>query len=80
MFVMATEVNETEIVLDANHPLAGMTLNFDVEVVAIREATSEELELGYTKKKNLLVIQMVVAAREHFHGTNHRHCWLFRSR
>ena len=51
MFVMATEVNETEIVLDANHPLAGMTLNFDVEVVAIREATSEELELGYIQEK-----------------------------
>ena len=51
MFVMATEVNDTEIILDANHPLAGMTLNFDVEVVAIREATSEELELGYIQEK-----------------------------
>ena len=28
-----------------------MTLNFDVEVVAIREATSEELELGYIQEK-----------------------------
>ena len=51
MYVMAVEVNDNEIVLDANHPLAGMTLNFDVEVVGIREATKEELELGYVQEK-----------------------------
>jgi FKBP-type peptidyl-prolyl cis-trans isomerase SlyD len=33
--------------LDGNHPLADQTLHFDVEVVSVREATSEELEHGH---------------------------------
>lgn len=33
--------------LDGNHPLADQTLNFDVEVVSVREATAEELEHGH---------------------------------
>jgi FKBP-type peptidyl-prolyl cis-trans isomerase SlyD len=39
-------VNDKEVTLDANHPLAGETLHFDVEVIGIREATAEELEFG----------------------------------
>jgi FKBP-type peptidyl-prolyl cis-trans isomerase SlyD len=33
--------------IDANHPLAGKTLNFDVEMLDIREATAEELAHGH---------------------------------
>jgi FKBP-type peptidyl-prolyl cis-trans isomerase SlyD len=33
-----------EVLLDANHPLAGQTLHFEVEVVAERPATPEELQ------------------------------------
>ena len=36
-----------EVKLDANHPLAGVTLHFDVEVMEVREATSEEIEHGH---------------------------------
>lgn len=36
-----------EVTIDANHPLAGETLNFDVKIVDVREATSEELEHGH---------------------------------
>lgn len=36
-----------EVLVDMNHPLAGQTLHFDVEVVAIRTATPEELDHGH---------------------------------
>ena len=34
--VMVTESNETEVTIDANHPLAGQQLTFDVEIVDIK--------------------------------------------
>lgn len=41
------EVVEDEVLLDGNHPMAGVTLNFDVEVADIRDATAEELDHGH---------------------------------
>lgn len=41
------EVEGDEVLLDGNHPMAGITLNFDVEVTAIRDATEEELDHGH---------------------------------
>lgn len=41
------ELTDTGVVLDANHPLAGKTLHFDVEVVDVRPATQEELAHGH---------------------------------
>ena len=35
------------VTLDGNHPLADQTLNFDVQIVTVREATGEELEHGH---------------------------------
>jgi len=40
-------VDENSVTIDANHPLAGETLNFDVEIMSVREATAEELEHGH---------------------------------
>ncbi|MBU3003701.1 FKBP-type peptidyl-prolyl cis-trans isomerase [Paraglaciecola arctica] len=45
--VMILEVNEDDVIVDGNHPLAGMTLNFDVEVLDVREATHEEIAHGH---------------------------------
>ena len=36
-----------EVVLDANHPLAGVDLTFDVEIITVREPTAEELRHGH---------------------------------
>lgn len=41
------EVTAQDVLLDGNHPLAGVTLNFDVEVTGVREATAEELDHGH---------------------------------
>ena len=45
--VTIVDVSGDEITLDGNHPLAGETLHFDVEVVTVRAATAEELEHGH---------------------------------
>ena len=37
------EVKEETIIMDFNHPMAGKTLNFDVEVVEVRDVTPEDL-------------------------------------
>lgn len=47
MVVHVEEVSDDEITINGNHPLAGMTLNFDVEVMDVREATAEELDHGH---------------------------------
>ena len=39
-------ISDSEITLNANHPLAGVVLHFEVKIVTIREATSEEIEQG----------------------------------
>lgn len=40
--VTVTEISGDMVTLDANHPLAGQHLYFEVELVAAREATAEE--------------------------------------
>ena len=45
--VMIIDITEAEVVVDGNHPLSGLTLNFDVEVLAVREATEEEITHGH---------------------------------
>ena len=45
--VKIVAVEEAEVLLDANHPLAGVDLTFEVEVAAARPATPEELRHGH---------------------------------
>jgi FKBP-type peptidyl-prolyl cis-trans isomerase SlyD len=42
-----TAVGPDEVTADLNHPLAGKTLHFAVEVADVREATPEELSHGH---------------------------------
>jgi len=39
-----TALDNVKVHVDLNHPFAGQTLNFDVEVISVRPATSAELE------------------------------------
>lgn len=55
--VTVTAIEGDDVIIDANHELAGMDLHFDVEVVDIRDATQEELEHGHV----------------HGEGCNHSH-------
>jgi len=45
--VTVTGVEGDTVQLDANHPLAGMHLNFDAKVVDVRAATEEEISHGH---------------------------------
>lgn len=45
--VTVVAVEGDQIVLDGNHPLAGVDLTFDVEVVGARDASPEELSHGH---------------------------------
>jgi FKBP-type peptidyl-prolyl cis-trans isomerase SlyD len=42
-----TEIEGDEVTLDMNHPLAGVALYFEVEVIEVRGATKQELEHGH---------------------------------
>lgn len=42
--VTVAAVEDDQVTVDANHPLAGKRLNFDVQVEQVREASNEEIE------------------------------------
>jgi FKBP-type peptidyl-prolyl cis-trans isomerase SlyD len=62
MLALVTAVKGDYATIDANHPLAGMSLHFDVNVVAVRDATPEELEHGH-----------VHGPGDHHHHEQHDH-------
>ncbi len=45
--ITVAEIDGDTIKIDANHPLAGETLHFDVSVLDIRDATEEEIAHGH---------------------------------
>jgi len=47
MVVTVTHIGLEQITVDANHALAGVDLNFDVEVIDVRQATEEEVSHGH---------------------------------
>ena len=47
MLYTITEIEADKVVVDGNHPLAGMALVFDCTVAEVRQATQEELAHGH---------------------------------
>lgn len=45
--ITVREVNDAGVTIDANHPLAGQVLHFDVSVEDVREASAEEIAHGH---------------------------------
>jgi FKBP-type peptidyl-prolyl cis-trans isomerase SlyD len=45
--VTVIKVGSSVVDVDLNHPMAGKTLHFDIEVVDVRDATEEELQHGH---------------------------------
>ena len=58
------EVHDDKVVVDANHPLAGMTLRYNVRVVEVRPATQDEIERAASELDD---------AHEHVHGADCDH-------
>ena len=53
-----TDVADNQVVLDGNHPLAGMALRFWVQVEDIREATRNEIENGHPEGAESFIFGM----------------------
>jgi FKBP-type peptidyl-prolyl cis-trans isomerase SlyD len=45
--IVVTAVDGDQVTVDANHPMAGKTLHFAVEIVDVRDASEEEIEHGH---------------------------------
>ncbi|MRR30674.1 peptidylprolyl isomerase [bacterium] len=48
-----SDISDESVQLDFNHPLAGKTLDFQVTITDLREATDEELEHGHVHEDDL---------------------------
>ena len=45
-FYTVTDIGAGKVVLDGNHPLAGMALRFSIEIITVRGASPEEIRGG----------------------------------
>ncbi len=57
-----TEVYDSHVVLDGNHPLAGMALRLHLTVRAVREATPDEIDAGSVADSGGFDVQVLMAA------------------
>lgn len=50
--VTIAAIEDDNVTINGDHPLAGKTLNFDVKVIAIRDASKEEITHGHVHKSD----------------------------
>ena len=50
---VVTDIADDKVVLDGNHPLAGMALRFALRVAGVRVATAEEIENQHPNDEDL---------------------------
>ena len=43
---IVTRIDDTSLTVDANHPLCGRDVIFKLEILSVRDATKEEIEIG----------------------------------
>jgi len=54
-----TDIAENKVVLDANHPLAGMALKFSCAVAGVRPATPAEIQDGVTDDPESVILRIL---------------------
>ncbi|MBX3622439.1 MAG: peptidylprolyl isomerase [Rhizobacter sp.] len=59
-----TEVYPEHVVLDGNHPLAGIALRIDVKVRDVREATDDEIEAGSVAEPGIRILHTAPGGSE----------------
>ena len=47
VMITVQDIEGDDVLVDGNHPLAGKTLHFEIEVIDVRNATAEEAEHGH---------------------------------
>jgi FKBP-type peptidyl-prolyl cis-trans isomerase SlyD len=62
-----TELYPDHVVLDGNHPLAGMALQLALKVVAVRAATDDELARGSVSDEGPVSLLSTQPAPPHLH-------------
>ena len=54
-----TDIAEDKVVLDANHPLAGLAIKFSCAVVGVRPATEVEIRNGATDDPGSVILRIL---------------------
>lgn len=67
--VVVVDVTDTTVTVDANHPLAGETLTFDVTIRDVRPATADEIAHGHAHHAH----SHEGCCGGHGHGHGHKH-------
>ena len=58
-FFTVTDIAEDKVVLDANHPLAGMALKISCTVIGVRPATAAEIENGGADDPESMILRIL---------------------